>query len=221
MEQRYDRQKGAVWFEKAKEQPVIVGGAGGIGSWLSLLLNRLGCEVYTYDFDRLEPHNLTGQLYAQKHIGLSKVAALNEVISMFGDVNMYQPMNGEYNDMKTEFMFSAFDNMDARKLMFSQWKKVKSENKIFIDGRLLAEQLQIFCVTPDKAELYEKEHLFDNSEAIEAPCTFKQTSHSAAMIASHMTGFFTNHLSNLVEPGTREVPFYWEYFIPIDLLNVN
>jgi hypothetical protein len=153
---------------------------------------------------------------------MNKVVALNEVITIFGDSGYYQPIMGAYDGgMRTNFMFSAFDNMDARKLMFSQWKRVNSEDKIFIDGRLLAEQLQIFCVTSDKAELYEKEHLFDSSEAIEAPCTFKQTSHTAAMIASHMTGFFTNHLSNLVEPGTREVPFYWEYFVPIDLLNVN
>lgn len=51
---------------------------------------------------------------------------------------------------------------------------------IFIDGRLTAEQMQIFCVTPKYISKY-KEHLFDDSEVEDAPCTMKQTSHSAAM----------------------------------------
>jgi len=38
------------------------------------------------------------------------------------------------------------------------------------------------------------------------------------MIASHMTAFFTNHIANIIERNyIREVPFYYEYFIPINL----
>jgi hypothetical protein len=48
----------------------------------------------------------------------------------------------------------------------------------------------------------------------------KQTSHSAAMIASHMVGFFTNHMTNnAVGEKDRTVPFFWEYFIPINYIN--
>ena len=80
------------------------------------------------------------------------------------------------------------------------------------------EQLQIFCVTPDKIEEYEQEHLFDDSEVEDAPCTMKQTSHSAAMIASHMVGSFTNHITNIYERELiRDVPFYYEFFIPVTL----
>ena len=63
-------------------------------------------------------------------------------------------------------------------------------------------------------------HLFDDTEVQDAPCTMKQTSHSAAMIASHMVGFFTNHMTNnAVEEKDRTVPFFWEYFIPINYIN--
>ena len=128
--------------------------------------------------------------------------------------------------------------MKARKDMFEGWKEYVSEWKeanelaiglgensvvnknvpVFIDGRLLMEQLTIFCVTPDKIDEYEK-HLFSDDEVQEAPCTLKQTSHSAAMIASHMVGFFTNHITNnVVGEKDRALPFRWEYFIPINLI---
>ena len=81
--------------------------------------------------------------------------------------------------------------------------------------------MQIFCVTPKYISKY-KEHLFDDSEVEDAPCTMKQTSHSAAMIASHMTAFFTNHLTNNNSGDIdRTVPFLWEYFIPLDYLKVE
>jgi len=42
------------------------------------------------------------------------------------------------------------------------------------------------------------------------------------MIASHMVAFFTNHYTNVVEKdNSRSVPFFWEYFIPIDYLNIE
>ena len=105
--------------------------------------------------------------------------------------------------------------------MVKELKGVPTDTPIFIDGRLRAEQMQIFCVTPDKIEEYEK-HLFDDSEVEDAPCTLKQTSHSAAMIASHMTAFFTNHLTNNNSGDIdRTVPFLWEYFIPLDYLKVE
>ena len=47
------RFKDAPWFPK-EETAIIVGGAGGIGSWLSLLLSRAGFYPIVYDYDRLE-----------------------------------------------------------------------------------------------------------------------------------------------------------------------
>ena len=64
-EEHSSRFKDAPWFPK-EETNVIVGGAGGIGSWLTLLLSRAGFYPVVYDFDVLEGHNLAGQLYTQK-----------------------------------------------------------------------------------------------------------------------------------------------------------
>ena len=236
------RFKDAPWFPK-EETNVIIGGAGGIGSWLSLLISRAGFFPIVYDFDILEEHNLAGQLYTKldAEAMVPKVDALKGLCKHFADTDI-TVMNEKYtaDSMSHHYVFSAFDNMQARKDMFSAWCEYVEEwedfNKtlkageegfselnaytpIFIDGRLTAEQMQIFCVTPDKIEAY-KEHLFDDSEVEDAPCTMKQTSHSAAMIASHMTGFFSNHMTNNSEQDSvRSVPFFWEYFIPINYIN--
>lgn len=234
-EAQSSRFKGAPWFP-TEEIQCIVGGSGGIGSWLTLMLARATFHPVIYDFDHVEEHNMGGQLFPKRLIGKSKVEALQEIVRDFTEAEIVANLE-KYTEetMSHNYVFSAFDNMEARKSMFSSWKEfvkqwqddVKdgsediSSTPIFIDGRLRAEQIQIFCVTPDDIERYE-EHLFDDSEVEDAPCTLKQTSHSAAMIASHMVGFFTNHMTNLAEKEKdRNVPFRWEYFIPIDYLDVE
>lgn len=214
------RFKDAMWLPQ-QEEKCIIGGCGGIGSWLAFFLNRAGFHTIVFDDDTVEEVNLGGQLFSKKSVGMSKVQALNNLTLDFCETSItgfHQKFTKD--SMSHIFMFSAFDNMKARKDMFEVWKKSIPKSMIipiFIDGRLEAEQLQIFCVTPDKIEEYEK-HLFADMEVEAISCTLKQTSHCAAMIASHMMSFFTNHMTNIYErEGIREIPFYYEYFIPLSL----
>lgn len=236
-ETQSSRFKDAPWFPK-EDTPIVVGGAGGIGSWLTLLLARANFNPVVYDFDRVEEHNMGGQLVSKSNVGDYKVTALQDVLVHFADTRgTMLSERFDKNSMQAHYMFSAFDNMQARKDMFTSWcdyvkewkewgdavedgESINKHIPIFIDGRLTAEQMQVFCVTPDRIEEY-KEYLFDDSEVPDAPCTLKQTSHSAAMIASNMVGFFTNHYTNnVVGDIDRKVPFMWEYFIPINYYNV-
>lgn len=220
---QYGRVKGAKWFPLLHKKDVLVLGQGGIGSWTSLLLSRIGCNLYIYDMDRYEEHNMTGQIVKAKAVGQLKVDAMKEII---GELSPDCTVDArgeawEVGSLTNEIMICGFDNMKARKAAFIEWKaltdtKLEDEKKemFFQDGRLLAEQLQIFNIPgdrPDLMEKYEKEWLFDDSEVQEAECTFKQTSHCAAMIASHMVGFLTSWISGF------KVPFKYEYFIPINL----
>lgn len=221
------RFKDADWFQfPGEEEYVLIGGAGGIGSWLTLLLSRAGFKPIIYDFDTIEEHNIGGQLFKTSDIDKSKVGAVKDIVREFtGETIIANNDTITDKTMSHYYVFSAFDNMKARKDLFESWvkgvEKWKLDNTVcpkpvFIDGRLTFEQLQIFCVTPNKIEEYRK-HLFDDSEIEEAPCTLKQTSHSAAMIGAHMTGFFTNHIANvLTKSEDRNIPFFWQYFIPLD-----
>jgi len=215
------RFKDAPWFVKGSNKvEAIVGGAGGIGSWLAFLLARAGFHPIIYDFDTIEIHNIGGQLYPKSMVGKYKVEALSTIIKEYSDIEI-DTFEGKYDkdSMTHKYIFSGFDNMKARKDMFENWiKEYKDDSDaIFIDGRLLMEQIQIFCVTPATAEEYKEKHLFDDSEVEDGSCTLKQTSHSAALIASLMVGFFTNHITNVAQKSkSRTVPFFYEYFIPIN-----
>jgi|SRR6478609_5376624 len=230
MDAQFDRVKGATWFESMRQQEVMVLGQGGIGSWTSLLLARAGCSLSLVDMDDYEEHNMTGQLVRGSDIGRSKVDSAADVVREFSPNTQVEAYHMRYGGEFTPFnrvTVCGFDNMQARKDAFRVWREgvanlPEEERKhcFFQDGRLLAEQLQIFNIAGDDEESmnkYQEEYLFDDAEVADAECTFKQTSHSAAMIASHMVGFFTNFLTNAnSERPIRKVPFFYQYLIPIN-----
>ena len=221
MERENLRFQGLDWYSQDNAPVVVVGGAGGIGSWLSFFLARANFNVILSDFDTVEEHNIGGQLFKRSQIGRYKAEAVGRNVSEFSTNTINAQIVKITEETAThEFMFSAFDNMDARRDMFKAWKRSwNSINRpIFIDGRLNAEQFQIFCVTPENADEYEKVHLFNDSEVEDAPCSAQQTTHTAAMIAGHMVGFFTNHITNInLRDEVREIPFMYEYFTPMNL----
>lgn len=208
------RFRDASWFEKIEnyEIPVIIGGAGGIGSWLTLLLSRVGkFPIMVYDFDNIEEVNLAGQLYELHQINRGKASAVCEIAQRFSGRWNVSGIDEKYNQnsLVSPIMFSAFDNMKARKDMFENWKKEALANpqteSLFIDGRLLAEQFQVFIVTPERIPLYEK-HLFDDKEVPNESCSYKQTSHFAAAIAAKMVQGFTNWFAG----DEADIPFKYE-----------
>lgn len=219
---KYGRFKGATWFDWLLGRDVILGGAGGISSWTSLFLSRLGMHIYIYDYDSVEFHNLGGQNFRTSDIGKLKTDVAIELAKEFSNHTLIEGM-GKYEAESeyTAIMISGFDNMQARKDMFANWKLQLEENpelrkeSLFLDGRLLASAYQIFCIQGDNLEhieRYEKEYLFDDSDVEDVDCTLKQTSHCAAGIASHMVGFLTNFATNVVLEGKYMViPFKYEY----------
>jgi len=222
VEAKYGRFKGANWFSWLLGRDVILGGAGGIGSWMSLFLSRLGMHIYAYDMDSFETHNMSGQFVRGKDIGKFKTDVAVDLAKEFSNHTLIEGMGKYEADSEySPIMISGFDNMQARKDMFANWKLQLEENPklrkeaIFIDGRLLSQSYQIFCVQGDnleQIERYEREYLFDDSEVDDIDCTLKQTSHCAAGIASHMVGFLTNFASNYVlEDKFMVIPFKYEY----------
>jgi hypothetical protein len=237
-ENNYLRFKDASWFPGEEVINCQVGGAGGIGSWLCFFLSRIGYSVTCYDFDHVEEHNLGGQLFQSGAIGVYKTVAIESVINSFSSNFMFNPIPERITKETPGCLisFSAFDNMEAREILFNNWltavdeyinlseeeKLIISCSPIFIDGRLEAEQLQIFtCVFHPDLDIFRERvakyqnTLFLDGEGQEPPCTLKQTSHVAAMIATNMVSIFTNHYTNFKENfELRVVPFYYEQFIP-------
>lgn len=220
------RFKDLLWFNKARISQALILGAGGIGSWVAFLMARAGFKIVITDFDRINQTNISGQLFAKTQIGKYKVEAIKEII-----LELCESANVIVHTLHASSVFTsyrnvpivimAFDNMNARRETYNFYKSLIIESKILvIDGRLLAEQYEIFCLTDkESAAKYEKEFLYRDEEVEEVSCTAKQTSHYAAGIASNIVRFCTNYL--LTKDGIPAyVPFQYRIqgVIPDDLL---
>lgn len=164
-------------------------------------------------------------MYSNSDIGKLKAEVAKEVAIKYGNTNNIHLLGRfEEESMIDNCVFSCFDNMSARKLMFKSWKEFQlsksaeyrkenpNEVNIFLDGRMYSEGFQIFAVRSTKQiEAYEKT-LFDDSEASVLPCSYKATCHTGTMIGSLMTTMFLNQVVNKKEGfEMREVPFYVQY----------
>lgn len=223
IDESVSRFSSAVWFDKTTNKNVMIAGCGGVGSWLSLLIARVKPNMlYLYDPDIVEFANMSGQLYNINTVKVPKVNAINRIISDFSSFRRIYAYYKEYTESSEacNIMLCGFDNMEARKIYFNNWKKhitqkPEEERKkcLYIDGRLNAEEFQILCIRGDDSfniARYENEFLFSDSEVEEAVCSYKQTSFCASMIASYITNLFVNFCAQ--ETGVyRELPFFISY----------
>ena len=220
------RFSGASWFEAAKGVSATIAGVGGIGSWTSLLLSRISTSIRInlYDDDSVEVVNLAGQMFSSNQVGLRKVYAAQEVIRYFSGsyCNAAPYRIASTTSIHDNIVICGFDNMEARKILYRLWKaRAKSfpvaeqGEFLFIDGRMNAEEFQIFSITGDddyNMKRYEEEFLFSDAEVAPAVCSYKQTTYCASMIASFMINSLVNFLSNQnLENMPRQVPFYINY----------
>lgn len=207
------RFKDLPWAKPIQDLSAAVIGCGGIGSWLSLFLARTGIgNLSVMDYDTVERINLGGQLFGPYQIGSLKVHALNAML-----VNLVEmtnpakfPINVQYAEpyngfdrkdqiLRSDFIILAVDNMETRKMVYEDLldlcEKEGSYNHVLIDGRLLAETFEVFCMnSKEDFEMYSKS-LFSDSEADSENCTAKQTSHVAAMIGSVIQQLICNQIA--------------------------
>lgn len=224
----------AEWFEKVKQQVVILAGVGGIGSNAALFLAKLNPKaLYIFDYDTVETVNLAGQFYDFGSVGQYKVDALAESIvkyTNYSSVFACRRAYGVNEDIVGDIMICGFDNMSARKLFFDKWldnalRKSEEERKncLFIDGRLTADELQIFCMTGEDdyyIEKYKSEYLFNDFEAERTMCSFKQTGYLAGFIGSLITNLFVNHCANLSNP-LRNMPLPFKTSYKADIMYLD
>ena len=225
VEESTSRFSDAIWYKKVREQTVILAGLGGIGSYVAYLLSRVKVnKLILYDDDTISLVNMAGQLYSKAQIGQPKVAAMNQIAQDFSDYFAVETLNEKYTEdsMVGPIMICGFDNMAARNLFFHKWKSYvdtltedEKSKALFIDGRLNAEEFQIFSISGDNTyamDIYERQYLFSDIEVADAPCSYKQTSFIANMIASVMVNVFINFVANQCNPFVpRDVPFLTKY----------
>lgn len=223
MDESTTRFSSALWFKAIQNKVIVLAGIGGIGSYVALLLARMKPKaLFLYDDDEVETVNMAGQLYSINDVGKKKVDALADICSSFAlyDSVFAIPEKFTFESEASDIMICGFDNMKARNLYYHKWlnhiNSLDDDRKkhcLFLDGRLAAEEFQVFCITGDDTysqELYKTKYLFDDDQADATVCSYKQTSYMANMIGSMMVNLFVNFVANEVG-GMRDLPFLTSY----------
>lgn len=171
--------------------PVHVVGAGATGSWLTMLLAKLGIEDITvYDFDTVGEHNIPNQIFEETDgdDGVLKVDALFRIIRKFTGITI-SPKN-MIVDKTTKLkgiVFLLTDTMASRKEIWTNCLKYNPNIDMVVETRMGLRDGRIYCINPmnpEHVKAYEAT-LYDDGEAEVSACgTSQSIAPTATLVAS-------------------------------------
>lgn len=186
-------------------------GVGAIGSRVFAALVELGLtRIISYDFDRVEPHNLANQIYSNEDIGLPKVQALCKWYMykvgftgiQIGRTNNNMQFINERVDEKTVLAGTVFlmvDSIAARRQIFEENIKGNLDIPLVIDIRMASTHGDIFSFNPhDQNDVTAWEAtLFDDKLGEVSACGSSLTVGTTASILSNIAVWqFMHALTN-------------------------
>lgn len=183
-------------------QPIIVIGAGSIGSYAVMALAKLGFDnILVIDDGIVDEENIAPQFYRLGDIGRKKVDAIKAQVKMAtgtiigtSDERLETPESfanlGKFmesmirlegvNESKHYHVIMACDSMSARKQIF---EKLIGLGISYIDARMAIEFLTVYAF-PYGMSGYADQYrttLFNDSEAVQEACTNKAISYTSAI----------------------------------------
>lgn len=170
--------------------PVCIVGWGGIGSAVGLFLAKMGVKHWTiYEFDEVEHHNLSNQLFPNDSIHKRKIDVAVE------EIRRYSPSPSEVEidargvkfERGSDFngsdaVISCLDNMEARRVV---WDAVKAEfPSLYIDTRMGGEVAKVYALNPldGAAVRYYETQLTQGDH--EVKCTAQAIAYNVGLISA-------------------------------------
>lgn len=214
MNNKYSRQYDIIKPEELTT-PIRIIGAGGIGSWTTLALAKMGCsKLMVQDFDIVSMENTASQLYGNDDIAFPKVSALMDIISDLTsmpidvDESKWEPNQ----EIKEPIVVMALDSIVTRAEL---WKELKlnTDVRLLIDSRMAGDFLRVFYVPLiGNYGNYEKS-LVQPERVDPEPCTGKAVVYNVFMVASI--------IANLVKKfQKRELQEYKEFAFDFSQLQI-
>ena len=121
-------------------------GVGAVGSYIALQIAKLGTSrLHIWDFDTVEEHNITNQVYTFKDIGRLKTEALKDHLQA-SNPEMEVITHGKYERQPlTGYIFMEVDSVELRHRIAEQ-NQFNRLIKYVIDGRIGLSSGQVFVV---------------------------------------------------------------------------
>lgn len=164
-------------------------GNGSLGSVTAILLIKLLSDdipICLIDFDQVEEHNLTNQIFGPQDIGKYKPAALREILKRFGreNVSIVNAQAGSNTNLEG-IIVALVDSMKARKEIFSACR-FNAGVPYFIEARSGGDTARVYGLDPrdpDSTARYEGT-LYSDSNSLPAPCATRETTPILFAVAS-------------------------------------
>jgi len=175
--------------------PIHVIGAGGIGSWTTLLLAKMGCQnINVYDFDLVEEHNTASQFFEPSQLNMGKLDALYDNVERQTGVKINKITSTENEEkINSGLVIFALDSMERR---IALGEILKDKDVFIIDGRMGGTQLEIYSV---HASRYLSTTVPPENVSQE-PCTRKAISFNCACIG----GLIANQVRHFANKVIKE-----------------
>lgn len=171
------------------ETPVTIIGAGATGSWLALMLSKLGIsDITVYDYDKVEEHNIPNQAYLSiSDVGEQKVNALMELIKKATGCTIKIKNEKFTNQRLNGIVFLMVDSMEERKKIWNKTIKLKPSIALLVEPRMGLDVGRVYNVDPinlKHIEEYENTYYSDDVAEVSACGTSQTVITTALSIAS-------------------------------------
>ena len=173
--------------EEFGDKEVHVVGVGATGSYIALLLAKMGVSnLHVWDFDIVESHNLPNQIFRLKDVGRAKVDALAEIIEEATGIKITVHNEAVLGGTALKgIVFLLVDSMNVRKDIWNGSLKFKLPVELMVETRMAIDNGRIYAIRPSRPadiKLWEGT-LYSDEEAEESPCTSRSIGPTVAYIA--------------------------------------
>lgn len=167
-----------------KNATALIAGLGNIGSQTAIALTRLGVRnLYLFDPDNVEEHNITSQSYFLDQVGKTKYDSLKETLQRINQSISVQGASEKYNgDLELpsiDILIIAVDTMKERIRIEENIEKLEFKPKVIIDGRMGNSQVEVY--TYDKLEDWKNSFVKNPSKD---PCTSRYICYTSMIIGA-------------------------------------
>jgi molybdopterin/thiamine biosynthesis adenylyltransferase len=168
---------------------IAIVGAGSIGSFLALALNKLGFKnLIIIDDDKVEDHNVATQYYHARDKGQHKVQALRRELEE--NVAVHATKVKATHKIKADVVFVCVDSLKQRKIILKSIldsrDKYNSKPSLIIDGRMHRLLFRVYTIPLNNAELVKKYTKSLMGTEFKGKCTEKGIIQNAFAIVSTM-----------------------------------
>lgn len=189
-------------YDPKRGDTVAVLGVGALGSKIAMELASLGVrDMMVYDFDKVEAHNLSNQAYFNRHIGMYKQDAIEELINEKTNNGCKVVKHGKLDEDTSRrlhhatHVFLSFDSFEMRILALQMMIKHKVGASVF-DSRIGA--FHGNCAVPDRNLeaylLYVEGMLEQRTEPETSACGLPiSLGFTSSVMAATITSMFVQH----------------------------